>query len=42
MHKVFWLENLNGTDHLEDLGIDGTIILERIESSGSINGGEFD
>jgi hypothetical protein len=23
MHKIFWLENLKGRDHLEDLGIDG-------------------
>jgi hypothetical protein len=25
-----WLENLKGTDHLEDLGVDGRIILECI------------
>jgi hypothetical protein len=24
----FWLENLKGRDHSEDLGIDGMIILE--------------
>jgi hypothetical protein len=23
MHTVFWLENLKGRDHSEDLGIDG-------------------
>jgi hypothetical protein len=28
MHTVFWLENLRETDHLEDLGVDGNIILE--------------
>jgi hypothetical protein len=28
MHIVFWLETQNGGDHLEDLGIDGNIILE--------------
>jgi hypothetical protein len=27
---VFWLENLNGRDQLEDLGIGGEIILEWI------------
>jgi len=26
----FWLENLVGRDHLEDLGVDGKIILEWI------------
>jgi hypothetical protein len=26
--QVLWLENLKGTDHSEDLGIDGRIILE--------------
>jgi hypothetical protein len=30
MHTVFWLENLKGRDHLEDLGVDGDIILEWI------------
>jgi len=24
---MFWLENLKGRDHLEDLGIDGKIML---------------
>jgi hypothetical protein len=28
MDKIFWLENLKGTDHFEILGIDGRIILE--------------
>jgi hypothetical protein len=28
MHKIFWLENLKGKDHSEDLGIDGRIISE--------------
>jgi len=27
MHTKFWSENLKGRDHLEDLGIDGMIIL---------------
>jgi hypothetical protein len=27
MHKIFWLENLKGRNHLEDLGVDGRIIL---------------
>jgi hypothetical protein len=30
MHKIFLLGNLKGRDHLEDLGIDGKIILEGI------------
>jgi hypothetical protein len=30
MHIVFWFENLNGRVHLEDLDVDGEIILERI------------
>jgi hypothetical protein len=30
MHTVFWLQNLKRGDHLEDLGIDGKIILEWI------------
>jgi hypothetical protein len=30
MHTRFWLENLKGRDHSEDLGIDGKIILEWI------------
>jgi hypothetical protein len=29
MRKVLWLENVKGGVHLEDLGIDGRIILER-------------
>jgi len=28
MDTLFWLENLKGRDHLEDLGVDGKIILE--------------
>jgi hypothetical protein len=30
MHVIFWLESLKGGDHLEDLGIDGRIIIEWI------------
>jgi len=30
MHTVFRLENLNGTDHSEDVGVDVRIILEWI------------
>jgi len=26
----FWLENLKGRDHVEDLGIDGRLILDWI------------
>jgi hypothetical protein len=29
MHTLFWLENLKGRDHSEDLNVDGKI-LERI------------
>jgi hypothetical protein len=28
MHTVFWLENLKGRDHSEDLDVDEKIILE--------------
>jgi len=28
LHIVFWLENLRGRDHLEEIGVDGKIILE--------------
>jgi hypothetical protein len=28
MHTEFWLKNLKGRDHTEDLGMDGRIILE--------------
>jgi len=30
MHIIFWLENLKGKDHLEDLSVDVKIILEWI------------
>jgi hypothetical protein len=30
MFTKFWSENLNGRDHLEDLAVDGKIILEWI------------
>jgi len=30
MHTVFWLENLKGRGHSEDLGVDGGIVLECI------------
>jgi hypothetical protein len=30
MHTMFWLENLKGRDHSEDLGVDRRIILECI------------
>jgi len=30
MDRKFWTEHLKGRDHLEDLGADGTIILEWI------------
>jgi hypothetical protein len=29
-YTTFWSVNLEGRDHLEDLGIDGKIILKRI------------
>jgi hypothetical protein len=28
VHKGFWWENLTDRGHLEDLGVDGTIILK--------------
>jgi len=28
MHTIFWLQNLKGSDHLEDLGVDGNKIFE--------------
>jgi len=30
MHIIVWLANLNGRDHLEDLGINAKIIFEYI------------
>jgi hypothetical protein len=30
MHKIFCLETLNGRGQLEDIGVDGKIILELI------------
>jgi hypothetical protein len=36
MHTKFWMMNLKGRDHLEDLGIDRRIISER--SLGKSNG----
>jgi len=30
MHTIIWSQNLKGRDHVEDLGVDGKIILERI------------
>jgi len=30
MHKLFWLENLKGRHHCEELGVDGRILLELI------------
>jgi len=30
MYTIFWLENLKGRDHSEELGIDGKIIIEWI------------
>jgi hypothetical protein len=30
MHKIFLAENLKGKDHLEDLRVDGRIILELV------------
>jgi hypothetical protein len=26
IHIIFWLENLRGKDHFEDLGVDGKIM----------------
>jgi hypothetical protein len=30
MHIIFWIENLSGRGNLEDLGVDGMIILKWI------------
>jgi len=27
MHNIFWLKNLKGIDHSEELGVNGRIIL---------------
>jgi hypothetical protein len=39
MNTVFWLENLKRRDNLEDLDVDGWIILDwiRPEDGGSMN-----
>jgi hypothetical protein len=34
MHSVFWLVNLKGREHLEDLGVDRMIILDWILGCG--------
>jgi hypothetical protein len=41
MHKIFWLGNLKGRDHSEDLGVDGNIKLERLlrKQSGKVTNG---
>jgi hypothetical protein len=33
VYTEFWSENLRGESHLEDLGIDGKIIIELIEGN---------
>jgi hypothetical protein len=30
MHTNYWLESLKGRDHLDDLGIDGSVILKLV------------
>jgi len=30
MHTELWLESLNGSDHLEDLGTEGRMVLNLI------------
>jgi hypothetical protein len=30
MHTIFWSEKVKGRDHVEDLGVEGRIILEPI------------
>jgi hypothetical protein len=30
IYAMFWLENLKGKEYLEDIGVDGNIILEWI------------
>jgi len=34
MHTVFWLENLKGRDHSEDLGMNGRILEWILEKFG--------
>jgi hypothetical protein len=36
MYKRFWSENLKGTDHSEDLDVDGKIILKWILGKGKV------
>jgi hypothetical protein len=38
IYKIFWSENLKGTDSSEETGVDGKILLERIldESGGKV------
>jgi hypothetical protein len=31
MREIFWLENLKGRDHLEDLGVDGEIAWKGVD-----------
>jgi len=39
MHTIFWLENLKGRDHLEDLGVDGRKDNIRMEECGLYSSG---
>jgi len=36
MYAELWPENLKGRDHLEDLGVDGRIVLEEIGWGGMV------
>jgi hypothetical protein len=40
MHKMFWVGNLKGRDHSQDLGVDGRIICEWVsgKQSGKLSG----